>query len=60
MLLRMFYFAKLIQALGFADVSYALWVGFTEEHSMGPELQWMMVGAVVFLIGRLVERKVSA
>ncbi|HVM95021.1 MAG TPA: hypothetical protein VMT89_01475 [Candidatus Acidoferrales bacterium] len=56
----MFYVAKLIQALGFAYVSYALWVGFTEEHSMGPEMEWMMIGAVIFLVGRFVEHKVSA
>ena len=30
----MFYVAKLIQAFGFAYVSYALVVGFTEENSM--------------------------
>jgi hypothetical protein len=56
----MFYVAKLIQALGFVYVSYALYVGFSEEHSMGPEMKWMMVGAAIFLAGRLVERKVSA
>ena len=52
--------AKLIQALGFADVSYALFVGFTEEHSMGRELMLMAVGAAIFSVGRLLERKVSA
>ncbi len=55
----MFYVAKLIQAFGFADVTYALFVGFTEEHSMGRELTLMMIGAVIFLIGRLLEHKVS-
>ena len=56
----MFYVAKVIQALGFLYVSYALFVGFTEEHSMGPELKWMMIGAAIFTIGRLLERRVSA
>lgn len=56
----MFYLAKLIQAFGFADVTYALFVGFTEEHSMGRELGLMGLGAAIFSIGRLLERKVSA
>ena len=56
----MFYVAKTIQALGFADVTYALFVGFTQEHSMGRELTLMMVGAAIFLVGRLLEHRVSA
>jgi len=56
----MFYLAKVIQALGFADVSYALYVGLTEEHGMGRELTLMCIGAVLFAIGRLLERKASA
>ena len=56
----MFYAAKLIQAFGFADVSYALFVGFTEEHSMGRELELMLIGAVIFFVGRMLERRASA
>lgn len=56
----MFYLAKLIEACGFVYVSYALVVGFSEEHSMGRELKFMAVGAVIFLLGRLLERKASA
>lgn len=55
----MFYLAKLIQAIGFADVTYALFVGFTQEHSMGPELTWMMIGAAIFLVGRFLEHRAS-
>ena len=55
-----FYLAKLIQALGFADVSYALFVGLTEEHGMGRELKLMVVGAAIFYLGRFLERKASA
>jgi hypothetical protein len=55
----MFGLAKLIQAVGIGYVSYALYVGFTQENSMGPELQWMMVGAGVFMIGWLIERRAS-
>lgn len=56
----MFLVAKLIEAAGIGYVSYALYIGFTQERSMGPELQWMMVGAAVFLVGWAIERKVSA
>jgi len=55
----MFYVAKLIEAFGFVYVSYALFVGFTEDHSMGNELKLMMIGAAVFLVGRLLERQAS-
>jgi len=55
-----FYLAKIVQALGVVYVSYAMFVGFTEENSMGPEMQWMMVGATIFLVGRLIEWKASA
>ena len=55
----MFYLAKLLQMIGFADVSYALFVGFTEEHSMGRELTMMMIGAVIFFAGRFLERQAS-
>ena len=56
----MFYLAKLIQAFGFADVSYALFVGFTEEHGMGRELTLMALGAAIFYFGRFIEHKASA
>jgi hypothetical protein len=56
----MFFVAKLIEALGIGYVTYALYVGFSQERSMGPELQWMMVGAAVFMVGWVIERKVSA
>jgi hypothetical protein len=56
----MFYLAKLIQAFGFADVSYALFVGFTEEHGMGRELTLMALGAAIFYLGRFIEHRASA
>ena len=56
---EMFYVAKVIEALGFVYVSYALFVGFTEDHSMGNELKLMMIGAAVFLVGRVLERRAS-
>jgi hypothetical protein len=56
----MFYLAKLLQAFGFADVTYALVVGFTQEHSMGRELKLMAIGAVIFYLGRVLERRAAA
>ena len=55
----MFFLAKVIQALGVADVVYALYVGVTEEHSMGRELYLMLLGFAIFTVGRLLERRAS-
>jgi hypothetical protein len=55
-----FYLAKFLQALGFADVGYALLVGLTEERSMGKELLLLGVGVVVFSLGRYLETKATA
>jgi hypothetical protein len=52
----LFYVAKLLELIGFAHVGYALFVGVT-ENAMGPELRLLMIGSVVFLVGRLLERK---
>jgi hypothetical protein len=56
---RMFVLAKFIQALGIADVGYALYVGLTEEHGMGRELQLMLLGFAVFYLGRFLERRAT-
>ena len=56
----LFYLAKMMEAFGFADVTYALFVGFTEEHSMGRELKLMAIGATIFYLGRVLERRASA
>ena len=55
----MFFLAKVIQALGVADVGYALFVSLTEEHGMGRELMLMLIGFAVFSLGRVVERRAS-
>ena len=55
-----FYFAKLLQLIGFAHVGYALFVGLTEQNSMGPELKLLMLGAVFFYLGRMLERRALA
>lgn len=56
----MFYLGKVVQAVGVADVGYALFVGLTEPNSMGRELYLMMLGFGVFSVGRLIERWASA
>ena len=55
-----FYLAKLLQAVGFADVGYALLVGVTEEHGMGKELLLLGIGMFVFSLGRYLEGKATA
>ncbi|MBI4514853.1 MAG: hypothetical protein HY699_03430 [Deltaproteobacteria bacterium] len=56
----LFYLAKVVQAIGFADVGYALFVGLTEEHAMGRELRLLLIGVGIFYLGRLIERRVIA
>jgi hypothetical protein len=56
----MFYVAKIVQAIGFADVGYALYVGLTQEHAMGRELGLMLFGVGIFYLGRLLERRAAA
>ena len=55
-----FYFAKLLELIGFAHVGYALFVGLTQENAMGPELKLLMLGALLFALGRMLERKAAA
>lgn len=54
-----FYLAKILQALGIADVGYALFVGLTEEKSMGKELWLLGIGVVVFYLGRFLETRTT-
>jgi hypothetical protein len=54
-----FYFAKLLELIGFAHVGYALFVGLTQDNAMGPEMKLLMLGALLFTLGRLLERKAA-
>jgi hypothetical protein len=54
-----FYLAKFLQAFGFADVGYALWVGLTDERGMGKELLLLGIGVLVFSLGRYLEGKAT-
>lgn len=55
----MFYVAKILQALGLADIGYALFVGVMRNSSMAEEIVLMLIGLGVFSLGRALERKVT-
>jgi hypothetical protein len=55
----MFYVAKILQAIGVADVGYALFVGITQGLSMAQEIVLTMIGLGVFSLGRILERKLA-
>jgi hypothetical protein len=52
----MFYVAKVFQALGVADVGYALYTGVTQRSSMAEEIVLTLVGVGVFSLGRTLEK----
>ena len=54
----MFYLAKILQALGLADIGYALFVGIMRNSSMAEEIVLTLIGLGVFSLGRALERKV--
>jgi len=53
----MFYVAKVLQALGLADVGYALFVGVIRNSSMAEEIVLTLIGVGLFAMGRTLERK---
>jgi len=55
----MFYIAKILQALGLADIGYALFVGIMRNSSMAEEIVLTLIGLGVFSLGRALERKVA-
>jgi hypothetical protein len=55
----MFYVAKVLQALGLADIGYALYVGVMRNSSMAEEIVLTLIGLGVFSLGRALERKVT-
>jgi hypothetical protein len=54
----MFYAAKILQALGLADIGYALYVGVMKNSSMAEEIVLTLIGLGIFSLGRALERKV--
>lgn len=55
----MFYVAKVLQALGIADVGYALFVGVVQGASMAEEIVLTLIGVGLFTMGRALERRVA-
>ncbi len=55
----MFYVAKFFQALGVADVGYALYAGIVKNSSMAEEIVLTLIGIGVFSLGRMLERKIA-
>jgi hypothetical protein len=55
----MFYLAKILQALGLADIGYALFAGIVRNSSMAEEIVLTLIGLGVFSLGRALERKVA-
>jgi hypothetical protein len=55
----MFYIAKIFQALGIADVGYALYVGVSQGRSMAEEIVLTLIGVGLFSLGRALERRVA-
>jgi hypothetical protein len=55
----MFYVAKILQALGLADIGYALFVGIMRNSSMAEEIVLTLIGFGVFSLGRALESKVA-
>lgn len=53
----MFYAAKILQALGLADIGYALYVGVMKNSSMAEEIVLALIGLGIFSLGRALERK---
>ncbi len=52
----MFYFAKLLQAIGFAHVGLGLYLGIAQD-DMWKELYLTLTGLGFFVVGRLFERR---
>jgi hypothetical protein len=55
----MFYVAKVFQALGIADVGYALFVGITQGRSMAEEIVLTLIGVGLFSLGRALEKSLA-
>jgi hypothetical protein len=50
-----FILAKVLQALGLADVGFALYVGITQPTEMANEYKFTGIGILVFLVGYIIE-----
>jgi hypothetical protein len=50
-----FYLSKLLQLIGITNVGFGLVYGLTHEGGLRFELQMLIVGSAVFLLGRFIE-----
>lgn len=50
-----FYFAKLLELIGIANVGFGLMHGLTNEGGLRFELRMLIVGSAIFLLGRFIE-----
>lgn len=55
----MFYVAKVLQALGLADVGYAVYLGIVQGIAMAEEIVLTLVGVAVFSLGRMLEKRAT-
>jgi hypothetical protein len=55
----MFYIAKFFQAIGVADVGYAVYAGVVQQASMAEEIVLALIGVGVFFLGRTLENKTT-
>ena len=55
----MFLLGKVVQAVGIADVGYALYVGVMKNSSMAEEIVLTLIGLAIFSLGRVLERKAA-
>jgi hypothetical protein len=53
----MFYLGRGLQVIGMANLVVAFFVGVTQEDGMGPEMILLGIGAALFMLGRMLERK---
>jgi len=47
---------KVFQLLGMSNLLVGLYIGFTEEGGMWPELYLLLIGSAVFFLGSLLVR----
>jgi hypothetical protein len=53
----MYYLGKALEMLGMTSLMVALFVGITDEEGMAKEYLFLGIGVVVFLVGRLCEKR---
>jgi hypothetical protein len=51
-----FQLAKVLQAVGIADVGIGIWFGVVHD-DLWKELYWALAGVGFFVVGRLLERR---